>query len=60
MNRDLTHSKDKIEELLKDLEMELPQPKFEKIKEELLDILRTGKNCACEIKGETSPMFLQP
>ena len=29
----------KIKELLKDLEMELPQPIFEKVKEELLQVL---------------------
>jgi hypothetical protein len=29
----------KIKELLKDLESELPQPKFEQIKEELLQVL---------------------
>lgn len=31
--------KDRIDELLKDLEAELPQPKFEQIKEELLQVL---------------------
>ena len=31
--------KDRIDELLKDLEAELPQPKFEQRKEELLQVL---------------------